>query len=226
MRRIFWNNIRRSIQNKMSVVFEVAVQFREDGMTIGRTFEMMAPIFGVDRTLEGIIATFGFSQDRQRDLIQWLQEEPGESQMPDLDDLLEADLPPSDDEDVQEALDVSFEEQEVPIRPANVTLPKATSQTKAGKCMICLDDTLTSPVDLNCGHSFCHACIKTWFSTHDSCPCCRQISKPVVAPTKRRRRRRVQRKPRAGRRRPRCRRCGNLRTGHSRNICVGNTVQV
>ena len=203
----------------MSLAVEIAVEYRENGMEIGPLFDRLVPVFGMQRSLEAVIATIGLNRERERELLRWLQEEPGTSQMPNIDALMQADLEDDeDDEDVSDVLELSFDEQQVPDRPANVTLPMVTSETRPGKCVICLSDTLTSPVELTCGHSFCHECIKTWFSTRDSCPCCRQISKPVRAPTKRRRR--VQRPPRAGRRRPRCRRCGALRAGHSRAVCT------
>jgi len=207
----------------MSVAFDIAIEYRDDGMAIGPMFDMMVPIFGLHQSLEAIVGTMGLDNDRERQLIAWFEAEPGDSQEINVEELLQVDLPTDDEE---EMIQFSLDNQVVPDRPANVRLPAVTSETRAGKCMICLDDTLTSPVELNCGHSFCHGCIKTWFQTRDSCPCCRRIAKPVRAPTKRRRRRRVQRPPRAGRRRPRCRNCGALRSGHSRRVCQGPSVAV
>ena len=47
--------------------------------------------------------------------------------------------------------------------------------TKEGPCAICLEETITNPVVLPCGHAFCFACMGSYQSSSDSeeCPYCR-----------------------------------------------------
>ena len=57
-------------------------------------------------------------------------------------------------------------------------LPDGTPlDTKEGPCAICLEETITNPVDMPCGHAFCFACVgKYQQSTSKSaglCPYCR-----------------------------------------------------
>ena len=58
------------------------------------------------------------------------------------------------------------------------TLPDGSAlDTKEGPCAICLEETITNPVNLPCGHAFCFACVGKyqWSSESDeaSCPYCR-----------------------------------------------------
>lgn len=46
-------------------------------------------------------------------------------------------------------------------------------EKKAEECPICLED-MKRPKKLGCGHGFHPACIKSWFATSVSCPCCRR----------------------------------------------------
>ena len=97
------------------------------------------------------------------------------------------------------------------------------------KCVICMEDKIEHPVTLPCGHSFCHGCIQHWFTEKNTCPTCRQC---VDKERKRKRSqpgeelpiqtgtRRVVRRRLTFRARPRCRRCGELMRGHSRERCT------
>mgnify|MGYP000847616589 CR=1 FL=1 len=42
-------------------------------------------------------------------------------------------------------------------------------------CTIC-SYLMESPTTLNCGHTFCEECLRTWFKTKQSCPTCRESS--------------------------------------------------
>ena len=58
------------------------------------------------------------------------------------------------------------------------TLPDGTAlDTKEGPCAICLEETITNPVNLPCGHAFCFSCVGKYQQTSESegvpCPYCR-----------------------------------------------------
>ena len=60
----------------------------------------------------------------------------------------------------------------------NEALPDGTAlDTKEGPCAICLEETITNPVVLPCGHAFCFACVGGYKLTPNSkdaaCPYCR-----------------------------------------------------
>ena len=61
----------------------------------------------------------------------------------------------------------------------NNVLPDNTAlDTKEGPCAICLEETITNPVVLPCGHAFCFACVggyqcSTTSKEGASCPYCR-----------------------------------------------------
>ena len=60
----------------------------------------------------------------------------------------------------------------------NNVLPDATvNDTKEGPCAICLEETITNPVVMPCGHAFCFACVghyqKSSSSKEALCPYCR-----------------------------------------------------
>ena len=60
----------------------------------------------------------------------------------------------------------------------SLTLPDGTAlDTKEGPCAICLEETITNPVVLPCGHAFCFACVGHYQyslnSKDASCPYCR-----------------------------------------------------
>ena len=61
----------------------------------------------------------------------------------------------------------------------NNVLPDATvNDTKEGPCAICLEETITNPVVLPCGHAFCFACVGNYQCSSTSkegasCPYCR-----------------------------------------------------
>ena len=55
-------------------------------------------------------------------------------------------------------------------------LPDGTPlDTKEGPCAICLEETITNPVVMPCGHAFCFACVGSYqFSSNSKeCPYCR-----------------------------------------------------
>ena len=56
-------------------------------------------------------------------------------------------------------------------------LPDGTvNDTKEGPCAICLEETITNPVVMQCGHAFCFACVGSYqFSSKSAglCPYCR-----------------------------------------------------
>ena len=59
-------------------------------------------------------------------------------------------------------------------------LPDGTAlDTKEGPCAICLEETITNPVVLPCGHAFCFSCVGKYQNSSDSdskeklCPYCR-----------------------------------------------------
>ena len=65
------------------------------------------------------------------------------------------------------------------------TLPDGTAlDTKEGPCAICLEETITNPVVLPCGHVFCFACVGSYQQTSESdeasCPYCRGEIPDVV----------------------------------------------
>ena len=58
----------------------------------------------------------------------------------------------------------------------NNVLPDGTvNDTKEGPCAICLEETITNPVVMPCGHVFCFACMGSYQCSSDSeeCPYCR-----------------------------------------------------
>ena len=58
----------------------------------------------------------------------------------------------------------------------NNVLPDNTAlDTKEGPCAICLEETITNPVVLPCGHVFCFGCVGGYQCSSDSeeCPYCR-----------------------------------------------------
>mmetsp|Transcript_10250 Transcript_10250/g.22793 ORF Transcript_10250/g.22793 Transcript_10250/m.22793 type:complete len:241 (+) Transcript_10250:650-1372(+) len=61
-------------------------------------------------------------------------------------------------------------------KAANSSTDGKTTDTVDGPCAICLEDTVTNPVSLDCGHVFCFACLgeyQTTLSGPGSCPHCR-----------------------------------------------------
>ena len=58
-------------------------------------------------------------------------------------------------------------------------LPDSTvNDTKEGPCAICLEETITNPVVLPCGHAFCFSCVGKYQQSYTSkegasCPYCR-----------------------------------------------------
>lgn len=42
------------------------------------------------------------------------------------------------------------------------------------ECSICYNDEKENEVILNCGHSFCEECIKSWEKINKTCPLCRK----------------------------------------------------
>ena len=44
------------------------------------------------------------------------------------------------------------------------------------QCAVCLENIAagTRVLRLDCRHTFCSTCILQWFSTNNTCPCCRQ----------------------------------------------------
>ena len=49
------------------------------------------------------------------------------------------------------------------------TLPDGSAlDTKEGPCAICLEETITNPVVLPCGHAFCFACVGSYQQTSES----------------------------------------------------------
>ena len=59
----------------------------------------------------------------------------------------------------------------------NNDLPDGTvNDTKEGPCAICLEETITNPVILPCGHAFCFSCVGQYqFSSNSKeklCPYC------------------------------------------------------
>ena len=58
-------------------------------------------------------------------------------------------------------------------------LPDGTTlDTKEGPCAICLEETITNPVVLQCGHAFCFSCVRHYQQSSTSkegasCPYCR-----------------------------------------------------
>ena len=65
------------------------------------------------------------------------------------------------------------------------TLPDGSAlDTKEGPCAICLEETITNPVVLPCGHAFCFACVGKYQQTSESdeasCPYCRGVIPDVV----------------------------------------------
>lgn len=93
------------------------------------------------------------------------------------------------------------------------------------KCVICMEDSIKTPVRLPCGHPFCHGCIQRWFTEKNTCPTCRKC---VDGSQKRKRdeatlpvRRRLR-----FRRRPHCRRCNQLMRGHSVESCAEITLNI
>ena len=65
-------------------------------------------------------------------------------------------------------------------------MPDGTAlDTKEGPCAICLEETITNPVVLPCGHVFCFACVGSYQQTSESdeasCPYCRGEIPNVVA---------------------------------------------
>ena len=64
-------------------------------------------------------------------------------------------------------------------------LPETTTlETKEGPCAICLEETITNPVVMPCGHAFCFACVghyqKSSTSKEALCPYCRGEIPDVV----------------------------------------------
>ena len=58
----------------------------------------------------------------------------------------------------------------------NIVLPEGTQlDTKEGPCAICLEETITNPVVLPCGHVFCFRCMGSYQGSSNSteCPYCR-----------------------------------------------------
>ena len=59
----------------------------------------------------------------------------------------------------------------------NNVLPDATvNDTKEGPCAICLEETITNPVVMPCGHAFCFACVGHYQQSTSKdalCPYCR-----------------------------------------------------
>ena len=61
----------------------------------------------------------------------------------------------------------------------NNVLPDSTVyDTKEGTCAICLEETITNPVVLPCGHTFCFSCVGKYQQSYTSkegasCPYCR-----------------------------------------------------
>ena len=67
----------------------------------------------------------------------------------------------------------------------NNVLPDATvNDTKEGPCAICLEETITNPVILPCGHAFCFSCVGQYQQSSNSkeklCPYCRGEIPDVV----------------------------------------------
>ena len=67
----------------------------------------------------------------------------------------------------------------------NITLPDGSAlDTKEGPCAICLEETITNPVVLPCGHEFCFDCVGQYQyaseSEEVSCPYCRGEIPDVV----------------------------------------------
>jgi tetratricopeptide (TPR) repeat protein len=65
----------------------------------------------------------------------------------------------------------------------NNVLPDATvNDAKEGPCAICLEETITNPVVLPCGHAFCFECVGSYqFSSNSKeCPYCRGEIPDVV----------------------------------------------
>ena len=61
-------------------------------------------------------------------------------------------------------------------KDARNNLPEGTQlDTKEGPCAICLEETITNPVVLPCGHVFCFRCMGSYQGSSDSeeCPYCR-----------------------------------------------------
>ena len=58
------------------------------------------------------------------------------------------------------------------VRPCQMEV-----RIKEGPCAICLEETITNPVVLPCGHAFCFACVGKYQQTSESdeasCPYCR-----------------------------------------------------
>ena len=56
--------------------------------------------------------------------------------------------------------------------------------TKKGPCAICLEETITNPVTMPCGHIFCFACVGRYQvrpeSKDSSCPYCRRVIPNVI----------------------------------------------
>ena len=96
------------------------------------------------------------------------------------------------------------------------------------KCVICMEDRIETPVTLPCGHSFCHGCIQHWFTEKNTCPTCRKCVDD--SETQKRKREepvtvtnipvRTVRRRLTFRRRPHCRRCGQLMRGHNAETCA------
>ena len=60
----------------------------------------------------------------------------------------------------------------------SISMPDGTTlDTKEGPCAICLEETITNPVVLPCGHAFCFSCVGNYkYSSNSkeaSCPYCR-----------------------------------------------------
>ena len=60
----------------------------------------------------------------------------------------------------------------------NLSPDSNVHETKEGPCAICLEETITNPISLPCGHEFCFECIGEYqyspkSDNPSSCPYCR-----------------------------------------------------
>lgn len=65
------------------------------------------------------------------------------------------------------------------LKPQHIDIiTRALCDAPAGTCAICISDypDMIAPVETDCGHVFCKACITDWACTHkhNSCPACRK----------------------------------------------------
>jgi hypothetical protein len=135
-----------------------------------------------------------------------------------------------EEDPIHAVIEYTLQEDNSPATPAKLQL-QTREKTLQEKCVICLEETIATPVTLPCRHSFCHDCIQPWFAKKNTCPTCRTCvdPPPPKRPRKRPRGPRGPRGPRAVRRRlairrpPHCRRCSNPMRGHPRGGCVDST---